>query len=351
MDEDYYQCDICSRSIHPLCSSLTGSEKKCMPLQKRLLIFACEECKEVLKKIPSLLQIMEEVKKQLVNVGNTGLQPPSMPVMKYSEKVKRRPEEVIVIKPKDKKQESLVTKKAIEEQINPSEIGVGISQVKFVREGGVAISCARAQDVENMSHSVENKMSKEYEVKIPERKHPRLKIINIEKALIDDQDVFIEKMIIQNGITVQEEERKINILTSYEDKRRKTGVAIVEVDEETYKQISKKDVLYIGWKKCRYFDHVNVIQCYRCWKFGHMARECKSSEYVCPKCSKNHKLENCKSVETVCINCRHAKDILKIPNIEYNHTANNKTCEAYKRIFRQLQMRVNYPSTSGRSNL
>lgn len=78
-----------------------------------------------------------------------------------------------------------------------------------------------------------------------------------------------------------------------------------------------------------------------------MADQCRNNDIVCPKCSENHKLQDCKSETQICANCKHAKEVLKIPNIEYNHMAFNRECEAYKRIYQQMQMRVDYPNIYG----
>lgn len=58
-------------------------------------------------------------------------------------------------------------------------------------------------------------------------------------------------------------------LNNFEDKIRKPSIDIMEIDGETYNQINKNAVLYIGWRKCKYFDH-NIIQCFKCWKFDHI---------------------------------------------------------------------------------
>lgn len=341
IEGECYQCDICHEKIHVGCSNLSASEVKCMPLQKRLLIFSCDSCKEVLKKIPTLVTLLEDVKHHLASMNSSNSQCP-VSTQKYSEVIKKK-QEVIVIKPKDKNKGSSSTKKAIEEQIDPKSIGAEVSKIKFVREGGIAISCTGRDDITNISNSIRDKMSRDYEIKVPEKKNPRLKITNIEKKLMQNYDTLIESIILQNGITTEENQRVMKVLSTYEDRRRKLNVAIVEVDEVTYSQISRRDVLHIGWRRCRYFDHVNIIQCFKCWKFGHIAQQCKNREVICPKCSQNHKKEECTSEVEICTNCKHAKEVLKIANIDYHHSAYNRKCEAFKRLFEQLQLRVSYP--------
>ncbi|CAH2001235.1 unnamed protein product [Acanthoscelides obtectus] len=82
-------------------------------------------------------------KKQLADKSTTTPVPIPIQQSQYSDVLKKRCEEVIVIKPKDKTQDSSKTKKAVEEKINPAEIGVGVSRVKYVKEGGIAISCTK----------------------------------------------------------------------------------------------------------------------------------------------------------------------------------------------------------------
>lgn len=350
INEDYYLCDICNNKVHPACAQLSSSEVRCMPLQKRTLIYACENCKDVLKKVPSLIVLMEEVQKQLTiaNRTNTTRVPLPLPQtprqMQYNEAVKKKVvEEVIVIKPKDKTQDSLKTKKTIEEKINPTAIGAGVSRVKYVRDGGIAISCTKKEDIKNLSENIKKKLSKEYEINIPQKKNPKLKVVNIETKLIENPETLIETIIKQNSINTEEDTRVLKILNAYEDKKRKTGTIIVEVDQNTFNLINKKEVLYIGWRKCKYFEHINVIQCYKCWKFGHMSQQCTNVNIVCPKCSQNHKQEECKSEVYKCVNCKFASEVLKLQHINSDHTAYNRKCEAYKKVFEQLQMRVDYP--------
>lgn len=177
--EEFYQCDICTEKIHLDCAKLSASEVKCMPLQKRLLIYCCEKCRDIIKNIPKMLMMLEDIQQKVSKIEIANRQCPILPVKPYNEvaKTKIEAEEVILIKPKNKNQNSLSTKKAIEDQINPSSIGAEVSRVKFVRDGGVAISCTKKEDVLMISENVKKSMNQEYEVKIPEKKTQGLKLL------------------------------------------------------------------------------------------------------------------------------------------------------------------------------
>ncbi|EFN65037.1 hypothetical protein EAG_01181, partial [Camponotus floridanus] len=35
--------------------------------------------------------------------------------------------------------------------------------------------------------------------------------------------------------------------------------------------------IYLGWSSCRVADHVQILQCYRCLSFGHIAKDCRAA--------------------------------------------------------------------------
>ena len=62
----------------------------------------------------------------------------------------------------------------------------------------------------------------------------------------------------------------------------------------------------------------NVLQCTRCWRFGHPAMYCRSKNPYCVQCSDTHVFEgSCKNTSTKCINCKG------------KHYANDRSCPKY----------------------
>lgn len=64
-DEDFYKCDSCLKKIHKECSNLSSSEARCMPLQKRVLLFICEECRKFIARMPYIVKLIEDMKKDI----------------------------------------------------------------------------------------------------------------------------------------------------------------------------------------------------------------------------------------------------------------------------------------------
>ena len=367
-----HECDICKGRNCKQCGSLTSSEVRVLELNSRVLKFYCKKCRaqETLPLLQELIgcknelvdtkdkvvatkdrlilnleeQIMtlkkeiEEVKneKNLIAEGN------QQSHIKYSEIVGKKTDEVLIVKPK-KAQESSITKTLIEESVDLVSLKAGVSRMKTLKDGAVAISCEKQDDLTNVSNSIKKKLGTEYEVKIPEKKFPKIKLINVEEKLLQDENDFIEKIIQQNAITTNDSERKIKFLAHYKNRNENNKeTVIMEVDCKTYSQIRKKDKLCIGWKSYKFYDHINVVQCFKCYKFGHMSKECRSDKNVCPKCTGDHKTEECRSLQIICTNCEYAATTLKVPNIDFKHHAYDRKCEAYKRIYRELEKKVYY---------
>lgn len=262
----------------------------------------------------------------------------------YSEVMKRRKDEVLVIKPKNETQKSITTSQTVQEKIDPSSLGVSVSKLKYVRNGGVAISYNSEKTIENVCKEIEEKVGEDYQVQKIEKKNPKIKVKNVWKKDTEDEELFIEKLVLQNTIKTDIAERKIKIIHKYVPKINNNPnkiTVILELDPLTYNYISKRNIICIGWRTCKYEDYVNVVQCFKCWKFGHMYKDCKNDKQICAECTGEHR--SCQTEIKTCVNCKHATEVLKIPNIQINHPAYDKNCVAFKRIYDQLKLKVDYP--------
>ena len=61
-----------------------------------------------------------------------------------------------------------------------------------------------------------------------------------------------------------------------------------------------------------------IIQCYNCFKFGHVAKLCRQVHQSCKTCSENHHYTQCKSLVEKCCNC------------EAPHSAADKRCPIFQ---------------------
>lgn len=348
-----YACDGCSGKFCKQCAKLTSSEVKCLELkERRVMLFNCNECKErssiklfkdIIEEKNKLLASQDKVIELLEHKISKLEKQLTQPTETYSEKVQKNKEAVVVIKPKDTKQQSNITKEAVQDKINPQSVGTSVSKLKYIKNGGVAISCDE-RGVQKIRQEAEQKLGEEYKIDVLEKPNPKVKILNVNKKDISEEKDFIDKIIFHNYIDQNKENFILKVIKTKDCKKNARNCHImIEVDPETYKEICRSDYIQTGWKGCRYEDYVNIIQCYRCWKFGHIANMCRSEKNICPICAGEHKSTECKSQVKCCVNCTYACNVLKVSNLTCSHAAYDPQCESYKRVYNDIKDRINFP--------
>lgn len=383
--DEFVTCDDCEKFYCVKCSELTTTEVRAVMLKRRIVIYNCKECIREAKeqknedlrtvftsKIEECMKLIRDQQQELMEIrreissedkkevlasqrklieelsGKNKHHEDEIKILKnkhkksYSQVLGGQVETVVLVKPVQKGQQCAETKKTIENKLKPGELRIGVSRLKYVKDGGIAISCVNEESIDEVCRGIREGLGTGYEVKEAERRNPRIKIFNVNSKEVDDEEHFIEKVIKQNRITGDKNSITIKILNTYVTKKERTNI-VLELDTETYKRLNEKDKINIGWYSYGFIDHVNVIRCYKCLKFGHMAKECKSKSTVCSRCSEDHKFSECSSEVEKCTNCRHAVERLGLTDLDCEHSAFSRDCESYKRVFNQLQRRYNFP--------
>ena len=96
--------------------------------------------------------------------------------------------------------------------------------------------------------------------------------------------------------------------------------------------------MYLGYQRITIKEYIaHPVRCYKCQIFGHVAKNCRSTQ-KCPYCAGSHSYDNCHNpVEKKCANCGEphssafkgckakAKDIKnsKVENMSYADAAKN----------------------------
>ena len=69
---------------------------------------------------------------------------------------------------------------------------------------------------------------------------------------------------------------------------------IIEFKPEHRARLLSNKRIKINWLRCRISDHVSVLQCFKCYKFGHVVKSCTDAA-CCGKCAVTHKTNLCTS--------------------------------------------------------
>lgn len=98
----------------------------------------------------------------------------------------------------------------------------------------------------------------------------------------------------------------------------KVDFSSVAEQEQCLKDGVRLDRLSLNVEK--YIPRKRVIQCYKCWRFGHIAALCPNN-LTCVNCTGNHRSCTTRSYRQLrCSNCRG------------NHPANDRLCPVYKEV-------------------
>lgn len=259
----------------------------------------------------------------------------------WADTVKRNSFPPLIITPKDENQDSDATKKVVTQKINPENLSIAVKKIKSTSRGTVVIECNDGESLEKLQNTVVAELSDEYKIELPKTTSPKIMVIGIPEKHLDSDENFITKIKGQSKL-MDGEETSIRVVKKYIPRNRKLYNVILEANPEVFKEIMKNGRIFIEWESFHVYEHVSVLRCYNCWKYGHKAANCRHEGIVCPLCSQDHKSNECKSTSQECTNCKFAAEVLKIPNVDFNHTVFDRNCVCYIKAQEKTKARTQY---------
>lgn len=244
---------------------------------------------------------------------------------------------VAMIYPNGEGVESSVTKKAIQAAINPAELKVGISRIRQIRKGGILIETTREEDLDKIIKEIEEKevTKNSYTAKKQVKRFPRVILYDVNPEVKKEE--LVERLKTQNEFL---EESSIEIGFSFKGKNGTNWV--LTVDPSTFFRLKRSVKIYIGWDSISFREFIRPTQCFKCWRFGHIAKFCRNKK-CCAKCTEEHEEKDCKSSDKKCRNCiefnQHNKKATSV-----NHESNDKKCPMVDKEIAKQRTLIDYGS-------
>jgi hypothetical protein len=286
---------------------------------------------ELLKKVDVSISVQNKNNNALNN--SVSMQNNRKNNITFADVLKNKNEEpVVVIKPKNSEQKSDVTKKLLKEKIDPSKIHV--NDLRNVSNGGVVIRCNNSANVVECKKMIEKELGNSYEVSVPEPKKPTLKIVGLTELF--EKDDLIEKIKSQNDFISENAFIEVTDIS----RRKSIITAIIKTDGETFQKLIERERIYVGWDRCRLYEHFYFQQCFNCAGFHHLAKDCKNN-VSCPRCAGSHPLKECSATVNQCSNCITVNRDLKL-NIPTDHPAWSRECSVFLRKVSAQRQKIKY---------
>lgn len=251
-----------------------------------------------------------------------------------SHKKKRKMQKpVVVLKPNDSKKRNDI-KKSMIEKIKTNEIKV-TNTINAANEKMIVV-CENEVEQEKLEELVKKRMEDVCTVSAPEKKNPRLKILNAE---IWDQNEpeneLIEKIIKNDNLIIREAEL---LKVIGHEKVKRNGRIIdgkynitIELDPVARNLIMTEGKIRFQFNNLRVVDGISVGKCSKCFSYNHVSKNCPAVGKMCYRCGENHLIKECKSPEIICINCKKANEHGN--KFDINHSVNDKLCPCYNRMY------------------
>jgi hypothetical protein len=224
-------------------------------------------------------------------------------------------------------------------KINPTEIKVGINTFKSLKNGTVLIETNSKEELEALEKDINVKCEAKLEAHTHKLRNPRLVILNIPEEISNEN---VEDTLLAQNTDLNLKQGDIKAKFSYETRKHNRNM-VLEVCAQTRKLLLHKKIK-LCWQICKIEDYVVATRCYKCSKYNHTARNCRSEEHICPLCAGSHKLKECSTnhQEYKCINCEsYNKHNQKNP-ICTNHTSLDKNCPSLHAIIEKIKKNTDY---------
>ncbi|XP_046684620.1 cingulin-like [Homalodisca vitripennis] len=237
--------------------------------------------------------------------------------------------------------ESEEVRRKMKELIDPGKERINVKRMTNVKNG-ILLEVTSKEEVKRLVED-EGMKGEGIEVKAPDKKRPMLMIYDVEMSLKDDEIMKeIYERNLKEEMTEDEMKEGFTIRSRKEegkgDRRRRIGSIIVQCSAKVRNLLRRRERLYIGWTSNRAKDYIDLPRCYRCQRFGHVAKYCNGKK-ACPRCSEEHDIKDCRVQEDApwkCVNCE------RDGKVDLNHDVRWKGCPAYKRAEKRYLESVAY---------
>ena len=244
--------------------------------------------------------------------------------------------------PRQEGKESEEVRATLKKLVKPAEIGLKVRRLTNIRNGVVV----EAETEEGAANLMKQTSLQEAGLKVekPSKKKPIIMIYDVSADLNEVEiksDVFSRNF---HGCDIKEEDfnEEFSVRHKYKDVRSagRRNHIVVECSVRVRNWLRSKEKIFIEWQACRVKDYVDVARCFKCQRYGHIAKHCNSVKPCCSCCAGEHDNKDCpnkdKKNSVCCANCKREGR----PNTK--HDAASKLCPSYEKAVKRQNEKIDY---------
>lgn len=370
-------CKFCENIVHAKCAGMTVAVYMFFA-QNSNYMWYCDNCVsageyniDILKKVKQLENIIvEHTKKieeqaktiEMLKCKNVPLQTPvisnivkswadecsNTPVRSSAkrnpkrarfsnENENRKGEPVIIVKTTNESDVNKIEKQ-IKSSINP--LNDPVKSLSVNKKGTVVVKCVDHDSVKQIQAKITNAVKDKFvcTVEKPKESKPVIKIVGISNY-DNDKDELLSNIRAQNDLKDNDIEilfvREIRLSTNT------YYTAYMKTDKGTFDKIMNTGRLNILWDRVKCYEHINVLRCFKCSMYGHIAEKCTADKYTCARCSGEHETNKCRSDVIKCPSCVCNNEKLKL-NLPTDHPSWDKKCPSLVNQLDRMKKRLRY---------
>lgn len=238
----------------------------------------------------------------------------------------------LLLFPKNENQSSEEVKQLVKEKIRPKTQNIQVHRLSKIRNGGIAIEVQSDRETEFIRET----LAEHLDVRTPVKRKPRIILFSIDKTYSEDE--LLEEIHLQNFKHLSFNNFSDNFKLKFKTGPRQQSTVnwVAECSPGLYREITLKGKVFLDWTSARVSVYKAATRCYKCQKYGHLSKDCKSQVEICGHCAgSGHDRLNCPltRLPPKCANC---------PKGKADHSVHGKSCPSYINELNRLDRLTDY---------